>query len=525
MATLEHQRQENPGKGEITRAERNIAWIERFCRVPEGKKESLGKPVKLREWQREILRKIYDNPHGTRQAIISFPRKNGKTALIAFLLLLHLVGPEAVANSQLYSTALSKEQAATVFKLAAKVVRFSADLLAYIGIRDTYKELYCKELGTTYSALSADKETAHGKSPIFTVHDELGQVRGPRSDLYDALETGTGAHDTTLSIIISTQAPSNSDLLSRLIDDALSSRDPQTVLCLYSAPMDADPFSEETLRACNPAWGDFLNTESVLRYRDKAKVFPIDEAAYRNLHLNQRVEAKAPFVSHAIWEKCSTPVKEFDKILPLYGGLDLSEVNDLTAFVLIGRIDGVWHVKPAFWLPEGGLYERARQDRVQYDVWRDQGFLFTSPGNSVDYDFVAKYVAKQFELYNIRKIAFDRWGMRFFRPRLIKDAGLSEEFVDAHFEEMGQGTQSMSPALRDLEAEILNGRIAHGGHPVLKMCAANAVASSPDAANRRLVKGKGSIGRIDGMVALAMAIGAVPAEEVAEPQRFQMLFA
>lgn len=493
-----------------TRAERNIRWVEEYCKVPEGKRDSIGKPVKLRGWQKDILRAIYDNPAGTRQAIISFPRKNGKTALIAFLLLLHLVGPEMVPNSQLYSTALSKEQAATVFKLAAKVVRFSSDLLAVIGIRDTYKELYCRELGTVYSALSADKETAHGKSPIFAVHDELGQVKGPRSDLYDAIETGMGAHDAPLSIIISTQAPNNSDLLSILIDDAQSARDPKTVVCVYSAPMDADPFAEETLKACNPAWGDFLNATEVLRARDTARALPSAEASYRNLHLNQRVEATAPFVAHGVWAKCAIPVKEFEPDLPLYGGLDLSEVNDLTAFVLIGRIDGIWHVKPTFWLPEDGLYDKARKDRVQYDVWRDQGYLLTAPGKSVDYEYVAQYLARDFERYNIRKVAFDRWNMKHLRPWLIK-AGFDEAFIDVHFVEMGQGTQSMSPALRDLEAEILNGRIAHGGHPVLTMCAANAVTEGKDSSNRKLSKNK-STGRIDGMVALAMAMGAAPTD-------------
>src|SRR5690606_29237759 len=159
----------------LTRGERNIAWIEEYCRTPEGR--FVGMPIELRDWQKAELRKIYDNPHGTRQAIISLPRKNGKTALIAFLLLLHLCGPEAKPNSQLYSAAQSRDQAATVFKLAAKVIRMSPDLSPVVIIRDTAKELLCPELGTFYAALSADKSTAHGKSPVFAVHDELGQVK------------------------------------------------------------------------------------------------------------------------------------------------------------------------------------------------------------------------------------------------------------------------------------------------------------------------------------------------------------
>lgn len=489
----------------LTRADRNIAWIEGFCFVPEGR--DVGKPVVLREWQRDELRRIYNNPHGTRQAIISFPRKNGKTALIAFLLLLHLSGPEAKANSQLYSAAVSQEQAATVFKLAAKVVRLSPDLSDVLIIRDTKKELACPELGTLYAALSAEKKTAHGKSPIFAVHDELGQVRGPVSELYEAVETGMGAHDNPLSIVISTQAPTANDLLSKLIDDAESGRDPKTTVSVYAAPEDADPFSIKTLKACNPAWGDFLNADEVKRTMEQAKALPSAEAGYRNLHLNQRIEIANTFVSKTAWQACGAPAIPLDG-LEVYGGLDLSSTSDLTALVLIGHHGGLWNVEPTFWLPLEGLREKSKADRVPYDVWHKEGHLEAAPGKSVDYEFVAAHMFEVFERYDVQKIAFDRWNFKHLRPWLLQ-AGFDEETIDEKFEEFGQGFQSMSPALRDLEAEIVNERIRHGNHPVLTMCAANAVVQADPAGNRKLAKHK-STGRIDGMVALTQAMGVAP---------------
>jgi phage terminase large subunit-like protein len=147
---------------------------------------------------------IYDTP--TRTAIISFGRKNAKTTLSGFLCLLHLVGPEARANSQLYSCAQSRDQAAILFNLMVKVIRQSPDLNAVIGVRESAKQLYCEELGTLYRALSAESTTAYGLSPVFVVHDELGQVSGPRFPLYDALETAAGAQESPLSVVISTQA-------------------------------------------------------------------------------------------------------------------------------------------------------------------------------------------------------------------------------------------------------------------------------------------------------------------------------
>jgi phage terminase large subunit-like protein len=504
--------------GRLTRADRNIEWIHRYCRTPEGK--FVGKPIQLRDWQKAELRKIYDNPHGTRQAIISLPRKNGKTALISFLLLLHLCGPEASPNSQLYSAAQSRDQAATVFKLAAKVVRQSPDLASVIIIRDTAKELLCPELGTLYAALSAEKSTAHGKSPIFAVHDELGQVKGPVSELYDAVETGMGAHDEPLSIIISTQAPTDNDLLSRLIDKARTGADPQTTLTVFEAPEDADPFSIKTLKACNPAWGDFLNDKEVIRTMEAAKLLPSQEPAYRNLHLNQRIELNTPFVSRAVWQDCSGPVSKDWGREPVWSGLDLSSTSDLTAHVPICPIDGIWEIKPTFWLPGEGLVQKARADRVPYDVWAKEGFLQTTPGRAVEYEYVASNLYEFDQTHNWQKCAFDRWAFKHLRPWLLK-AGFTEDRLDELFVEFGQGFVSMSPALRDTESALLQKNIRHGGHPVLTMCAANAVVTTDPAGNRKLNKAKSST-RIDGMVALAEAFGVAPTEIEAAPI-FEML--
>jgi phage terminase large subunit-like protein len=502
----------------LTRGERNIEWVERYCRTPEGK--FVGKSIKLREWQRAELKKIYDNPHGTRQAIISLPRKNGKTALISFLLLLHLCGPEARANSQLYSAAQSRDQAATVFKLAAKVVRQSPDLASVIIIRDTAKELVCPELGTMYAALSAEKSTAHGKSPIFAVHDELGQVKGPVSDLYDAVETGMGAHDEPLSIIISTQAPTDNDLLSRLIDKAKTGADPQTTLTVFEAPADADPFSIKTLKACNPAWGDFLNDKEVIRTMEAAKVLPSQEPSYRNLHLNQRIELNTPFISRVIWQSCGEQVSDDWGRAEVYSGLDLSATSDLTAHVPIAWVDGAWETKPTFWLPGEGLREKARTDRVPYDVWHHEGHLLTTPGRSVEYEWVARQLYDFDKAHNWQKCAFDRWAFKHLKPWLLK-AGFSEERLEELFVEFGQGFVSMSPALRDTEAALLEGKVRHANQPVLAMCAANAVVTTDPAGNRKLNKHK-SATRIDGMVAMAMAFGVAP-NEVEAPPVYEML--
>jgi phage terminase large subunit-like protein len=309
-----------------------------------------------------------------------------------------------------------------------------------------------------------------------------------------------GAHDNPMAVVISTQAPTDADLLSVLIDDALEGGDPRVVVSLYTAPMDVDPFSEEALKLANPAYDDFLNAVEVRKQQADAKRMPALEALFRNYTLNQRVEASAPFVSASVWN-ANGSMPEVGYVV--YGGLDLSESNDLTALVLASPSQGKLSVHPTFWLPEEGLAERARKDRVPYDSWARDGYITTTPGRSIEYESIAIYLADLFETRDVRKIAFDRWNMKHLRPWLVR-AGMSESLIDDRFVEFGQGFQSMTPALRTLESLLLSEKLKHGNHPVLKMCAANAVVKADEVGNRKLDKKK-SRGRIDGMVALAMA--------------------
>ena len=241
----------------------------------------------------------------------------------------------------------------------------------------------------------------------------------------------------------------------------------------------------------------------LLAMAEAARRMPSREATFRNLILNQRVEAKAPFVSRSVWMGCAADVAEDFRGLPVFGGLDLADCNDLAALVLIAPIDGVWHVKPTFWLPEEGLRERARKDRVPYDVWAKDGLITLTAGRSIEYEFIAAHLRDVFDELDVRQIAFDRWNFKHLRAWLVL-AGFSDTEIEERFVEFGQGFASMSPALRDLESDLLNEKIRHGAHPVLTMCAANAVVQSDPAGNRKLAKHK-SNGRIDGMVSLAMA--------------------
>jgi phage terminase large subunit-like protein len=222
------------------------------------------------------------------------------------------------------------------------------------------------------------------------------------------------------------------------------------------------------------------------------------------------VEARQPFVSRSVWEENGAmPAGELPSG-PCWFGLDLSSVSDLTALVGVSQRDDGWDVHPTFWLPEDGLADKARADRVPWDVWQQQGFLRATPGASIQYDFIAEYLRWLFDNCDVRGVAFDRYNMRFLKPCLAR-AGFSDEEMD-RFTDFGQGFVSMSPALRELETLLLARQLRHGMHPILTMCAANATVQRDPADNRKFTKTK-STGRIDGMVALAMAVSGATVDE------------
>lgn len=501
----------------MTTGEKVCAFIEEYCRVPEGK--HVGKRMKLDPFQRKFITDVYDNPHGTNRAYLSIARKNGKTGLIAGMCLAHIAGPVAIQNSQLVSGAQSRDQAALVFKLMDKMIKLEPRLQNVIKVVPSGKLIYGLVRNVEYKAISAEAKTAHGLSPVVVILDEAGQVRGPHSDFVDALETSQGAHDNPLLIVISTQAAGDNDLLSVWIDDAKNSNDPHTICHVYAADPDCDLMDEAQWIKANPAAGTFRSLEDLRRLAEKAQRMPSFEPTFRNLNLNQRVERNTPFISRNVWNDNGAQPAPLER-QRVWCGLDLSSVSDLCAFVAVSEDNDVW---PTFWLPEEGIREKSRNDRVPYDVWAQQGHLQLTPGRSIQYEFVAEWLRGFFDRHDVVAVAFDRYNMKFLRPWLDR-AGFSEGELQ-RFVEFGQGFVSMSPALREVESRLLEGKMKHGKHPVLTMCAANAVVSMDPAGNRKLAKDK-AVGRIDGMVAMTMGVGVMPEKIDGDKQpEYKVMFA
>jgi phage terminase large subunit-like protein len=500
----------------LSRAERVVAFVES---LPLTSGQWAGQSFRLRPWQKRELRRIYrtdaDGRRIVRTVCWSTARANGKTGLASVLALAHLVGPESQARGECYCAANDKFQASRLFSEVVAIIERVPWLAARMSIRRHEKTIEDHITGSILTALSADVPTKHGLAPNFVVMDELGQSQS--RELLDTLQTSLGKKPDPMLWIISTQAATDAMPMSQVIDYGLACQrgeiaDPSFHLYLRAAPLDADPWSIKTWRLANPGLDDIASLEHIKQLAKQAKNMPSAESNFRRLHLNQRVAISNYFVTPDVWKACGSPVDvEALRTVPVYAGLDLSAVADLTALVLIGKIGKIWHVLPTCWLPSEGLIEKARADRVPYDQWARQGFLQTTPGRTIAYDYIADHLRSVFDNFNVRKLAFDAWGMNSLKLCLSR-AGFSEQFIAEKFVEYRQGFKSMSPALRDLEQVIREGELAHGNNPLLTMCMMAATVVTDDAGNRKLSRDK-STQRIDAAVSLAMAIGVAPLQE------------
>ena len=482
----------------MTPGEEYIEWIEDTIIVPTG--PLVGKPMRLLDFQKEIIKGIFDSEVPTRRALISFARQNGKTVLAACLKLLHLAGPLYRRNGLLVSTALNRDQAALLFDYSAKMIRASPALSAVVQVVDHLKQLRCPELGTMYRALSSDAPSQLGLSPFFIVHDELGQIRDESHALYDAVESGSVSQVAPLSVVISTQAADERALLSRLIDQA--EEDPAARLFLWAAPPEMDPFSDEALRAANPAFDHYMNREELRAAAANAKRMPSLEPAYRNLHLNQRIDQSTHFVAPAIWDENGAPPSPLDGATGV-AGLDIGMTSDLNAVAVL-LTDGSVHT--FCFLPENNLERKSREDHARYVEWARDGYITALPGDAVNLEHVAIFLRELFARMNVRAVAYDPALFKFLRPWLEK-AGFSESDLEEKFIAHRQGFYSMHGAIRELETRLLERKLKHGNHPVLRMCAVNAKVITDTSGSRKFAK-KTTRGRYDALQALAMACSA-----------------
>lgn len=497
----------------LSRVARLIAFIQ-LLKMTTGR--WAGKPFRVRPWQRDIITGIYHQANRrrpVRTALVTMGRKNGKTTLAAALAAAHLLGPEAEPRGEVYSAASDRNQAARIFRELEAMILADPDLSARCNIQRFAKKIEVLSgdgAGSIYEALSSDARKAHSLSPSFVVCDELAQW--PSRELYDNLVTGTGARREPLTVVISTMSSDPHHVLSELVRYGQGVRDgsiedPSFAAWIFSVPEDADPWDEQNWYLANPALADFRELAEMEKYAEQAQRVPSRESVFRNLYLNQPVNSDKRFIAAQDWDDCFYETDpETLRGHRCIGALDMGATRDLTALILLFPDDG-GAVLPYFWAPIDELEQRERQDHVPYVQWHRQGLLEATRGRATDRVAVIRRIAEITNQYDLQVLAYDRWHLEDI-SRLCSDEG-----IELPVEAFGQGFRSMGPAVDALEIAILNRQLRHGHHPILDWNFSNAVLEV-DAAGARKISKRKSTERVDGAVALAMAIGIACTTEI-----------
>ena len=468
-----------------------------------------GKPFKLLEWQEKIIRDIFGilKSNGYRQfntAYIEIPKKNGKSELAAAVALLLTCG-DGEERAEVYGCAADRQQASIVFEVAADMVRMCPALSKRVKILASQKRIIYIPTNSFYQVLSAEAYSKHGFNIHGVVFDELHTQ--PNRKLFDVMTKGSGdARMQPLYFLITTAGTDTHSICyeqHQKAQDILDGRkhDPTFYPVIYGAGDSDDWTDPEVWKKANPSLGETIGIDKVVTACNSAKENPGEENSFRQLRLNQWVKQSVRWMPMQKWDLCNFTVSE--KQLEgrvCYGGLDLSSTTDITAFVLVFPPDDEedkYSILPYFWLPEETLDLRVRRDHVPYDIWKKQGFLMTTEGNVVHYGFIENFIDELGQRFNIKEIAFDRWGAVQMSQNL---EGLGFTMV-----QFGQGYRDMSPPTKELMRLVLNQQIAHNGHPVLRWMMDNIFIKTDPAGNIKPDKEK-STEKIDGAVATIMAL-------------------
>lgn len=483
-----------------------VAFIESLCHT---KGTWAGKRFELMDWQEQIIRDLFGilKPNGYRQfntAYIEIPKKNGKSELAAAVALLLTCG-DGEQRAEVYGAAADRQQASIVFDVAADMVRMCPALNKRVKILASQKRLIYEPTNSFYQVLSAEAYSKHGFNVHGVVFDELHSQ--PNRKLYDVLTKGSGdARMQPLFFLITTAGTDTHSIcyeVHQKAQDIIDGRkiDPTFYPVIFGADDTEDWTSPKVWEKCNPSLGETIGMDKVKTACESAKQNPGEENSFRQLRLNQWVKQAVRWMPMDKWDKCAFAVNEEQlQGRVCYGGLDLSSTTDITAFVLVFPPldeDDKYIILPYFWIPEDTLDLRVKRDHVPYDVWERQGYLQTTEGNVVHYGYIEKFIEDLGKKFNIREIAFDRWGA----VQMVQNLeGMGFTVVP-----FGQGFKDMSPPTKELMKLTLEQKIAHGGHPVLRWNMDNIFIRTDPAGNIKADKEK-STEKIDGAVATIMAL-------------------
>ena len=487
-------------------ADRAVRFIEQLKHT---KGKWAGKPFWLFPWQERVVRDIFGilDERGKRQfrtAYVEIPKKNGKSELAAAVAL-YLLYADREPSAEVYGAAADRQQASIVFDVAHQMVKMTPGLMKRSKIIGATKRIVNYSNSGFYQVLSAEVATKHGLNVSGLVFDELHAQ--PNRKLYDVLTKGSGdAREQPLYFLITTAGTDRESIcyeLHQKAKDILEGRkiDHTFYPVVYGLGDDEDWQDEANWYKCNPSLGQTITIERVRDMYREAMDNPAEENVFKQLRLNMWVSSLTRFIPENIYNLGNVPIDMDDlKGRDCYGGLDLSSTGDITALVLMfpPRDESEKYIMlPFFWIPEDTIPIRVRRASVPYDVWKQQGYLMATEGNVVHYGFIEEFIKELGETYHIREIAVDRWNATMLTQNLEGDGFTMVPF--------GQGYASMSPPTKEFYKLLMEGKIIHGGNPVMRWMSGNVVVDTDPAGNIKPTKAR-SPEKIDGIVAAIMAM-------------------
>ena len=481
-------------------AMRAIHFIEKLKHT---KGEWAGQRFRLEPWQQFVLWNIFGwkNADGTRRfryAYIEIARKNGKTALSAGIGL-YMLFADGESRPEVYSVATVKDQAKICFSDAAEIVK-ATDLKNYLT---PYRNSIVYELkGGTMKPLSSDYGTHDGLNPSCGIIDEFHAHKD--SGMFDVIKSAFGARRQPLMFIITTAGFDKSGVCYAYRENVIKvlrgvNEDDSLFGIIYTLDDKSEWDDPKMWIKANPNLGVSLSADYLADQVKDAKNRP---EAVRNVmtkNVDLWVDAERTWILDDAWQKCIGTTAPADlKGCACWGGLDLSNVSDITAYVLLFHENDRFQLLPHFWIPEEKMREKIRKENINYDKWVAEGYVTVTPGNVIDYDFVKADILRIVADYDLRTSAYDRWNS-------------SQTIIDLQNEGMecnpfGQGYGSMSAPTKEFEKLVLTGKIEHFGNPVLRWMLASTLVKTDPAGNIKPDKEK-STQKIDGIVAAIMALG------------------
>ena len=488
------------------KADRAVTFIENLCHT---KGKWAGTPFWLLPWQEQLIRDIFGivKPDGNRQfrtAFVEICKKVGKSELAAAVAL-YLLYADNEPSAEVYGAAADRQQASIVFDVAKQMVEMSPALMKRSKLMGATKRIVNYSNAGYYQVLSAEVGGKHGFSVSGLVFDEIHTQ--PNRQLYDVLTKGSSdARQNPLHFIITTAGNDRHSIAYELHTkavDILEGRrvDPTFYPVVYGLKDDEDWEDEENWYKVNPSLGYTVDIERLRDAYREAKQNPADEVTFKWLRCNMWVSSTVAWIPDAIYMRGNESIEAASlEGRDCYAGLDLSSTGDITALVLIfpPRDENEKYVLlPYFWIPEETIPRRVKANSVPYDIWEKQGYIMSTEGNVIHYDFIEKFIMYLSEKYHILEIAVDRWNA----TQMIQNLE-GEGFTIVPF---GQGFSSMSAPTKEFYRLLMDGRIIHGGNPVLRWMAGNVVIDTDPAGNIKVTKAK-SKEKIDGIVAAIMAL-------------------